>query len=65
MNELAHPAGDRVLIGVTGHRDLRSEEVPAIERVVRSLLRRVAALSTHHPRFVVSAAWPITNSRGE
>lgn len=43
-----------LLIGVTGHRDLRPEEVPAIETTVRDLLRRQASMRPHCARYVVS-----------
>lgn len=54
MNPGATPASKSLLVGVTGHRDLRPEEVPAIEEAVRGLLRRVDVVSEHSLRCVVS-----------
>ena len=55
MNNAAGPGDTSLLIGVTGHRDLLPDELPAIEEAVRGLLRSAAATSEHSSRRLVSA----------
>lgn len=54
MNNAAGPADTSLLIGVTGHRDLLPDELPAIEIAVRGVLRSAAATSPHSSRRLVS-----------
>jgi len=54
MNEGPIPAEIPLLIGVTGHRDLRPDELPAIEKAARGLLKYVAATSQYSSRHLVS-----------
>jgi len=43
-----------LVIGVTGHRDLRSEDVPALENLVRATIRDAQARYPHTPLIVLS-----------
>jgi hypothetical protein len=54
MNEGPIPAEIPLLIGVTGHRDLRPDELPAIEKAARGLLKYVAATSQYSSQHLVS-----------
>ncbi len=44
-----------LIVGVTGHRDLRSEDVPKIEAMVRKILDEVQEQAPHTPLLVVSS----------
>jgi hypothetical protein len=43
-----------IVIGVTGHRDLRSEDVPALEGIVRRILLEVRTSHPHSPLILLS-----------
>ena len=44
-----------VVVGVTGHRDLRADELPAIREAVRKELRAIRGLCPHSPLVLLSA----------
>lgn len=43
-----------LVIGITGHRDLRNEDVPALERIVRGILAEIRAKCPHTPLLLLS-----------
>jgi CheY-like chemotaxis protein len=44
-----------LLIGVTGHRDLRPADCPVLERTVRRAIQRIREKCPHTPLIVLSA----------
>ncbi len=43
-----------LIIGITGHRDLRPEDVPRLEAIVREILRELKDLYPHTPLLILS-----------
>jgi len=43
-----------IVVGVTGHRDLRTQDLPALEGVVKRILRELLAAHPHTPVLVLS-----------
>ena len=50
-NESAGPLP--IIVGVTGHRDLRQQDVTALEAIVKRLLRELQAAHRHTPLLVL------------
>ena len=51
-NESAGPLP--IVVGVTGHRDLRQQDLPALEAIVKRLLRELQVTHPHTPLLVLS-----------
>jgi hypothetical protein len=51
-NEAAGPLP--IIVGVTGHRDLRRQDLPALEAIVKRVLRELQASHRHTPLLVLS-----------
>ncbi len=43
-----------IVVGVTGHRDLRQQDLPALEAIVKRLLQQLQATHPHTPLLVLS-----------
>lgn len=43
-----------VVLGVTGHRDVRAEDVSVLETATRAVFREIEALTVHSPHILIS-----------